>query len=41
MARMDSAFIDNYRFLARYNRWFNQRLYAAYQRAKAKQLAEP
>ncbi|MBX3657682.1 MAG: DinB family protein [Ramlibacter sp.] len=26
---MDSAFIDNYRFLARYNRWFNQRLYAA------------
>ena len=29
MARMDSAFIDNYRFLARYNRWFNQRLYAA------------
>jgi uncharacterized damage-inducible protein DinB len=26
---MDTAFIDNYRFLARYNRWFNQRLYAA------------
>lgn len=26
---MDSAFIDNYRLLARYNRWFNQRLYAA------------
>ena len=25
----NSAFIDNYRFLARYNRWFNQRLYAA------------
>ncbi|MDB5874011.1 MAG: hypothetical protein JWQ07_3453 [Ramlibacter sp.] len=25
----DSAFIDNYRFLAQYNRWFNQRLYAA------------
>ncbi|HSV33958.1 MAG TPA: DinB family protein [Ramlibacter sp.] len=24
-----SAFIDNYRFLARYNRWFNERLYAA------------
>lgn len=24
-----SAFVDNYRFLARYNRWFNQRLYAA------------
>ena len=29
MARMDSAFGDNYRFLARYSRWFNQRLYAA------------
>ena len=28
MACMDSQFIDNYRFLARYNRWFNQRLYA-------------
>lgn len=26
---MDNAFIENYRFLARYNRWFNQRLYAA------------
>ena len=27
---MDTAgFVDNYRFLARYNRWFNQRLYAA------------
>lgn len=26
---MNAAFIDNYRFLARYNRWFNQRLYAA------------
>lgn len=26
---MEAAFIDNYRFLARYNRWFNQRLYAA------------
>jgi len=24
-----AAFIENYRFLARYNRWFNQRLYAA------------
>jgi uncharacterized damage-inducible protein DinB len=24
-----SAFIDNYRFLAEYNRWFNGRLYAA------------
>ena len=24
-----SAFLDNYRFLARYNRWFNQRLYGA------------
>jgi len=24
-----SALLDNYRFLARYNRWFNQRLYAA------------
>jgi len=26
---MDNAFIDNYRFLARYNRWFNARLYDA------------
>ena len=26
---MDAAFIDNYRFLGRYNRWMNQRLYAA------------
>ena len=26
---MDAAFIDNYRFLARYNRWMNQRLYGA------------
>ena len=26
---MNSAFTENYRFLARYNRWFNQRLYAA------------
>lgn len=26
---MDSPFIENYQFLARYNRWFNQRLYAA------------
>lgn len=25
----NSALLDNYRFLARYNRWFNQRLYAA------------
>ena len=25
---MDTAFLENYRFLARYNRWFNQRLYA-------------
>jgi uncharacterized damage-inducible protein DinB len=25
----NSAFLDNYRFLARYNRWFNQRLYAS------------
>ncbi|MGE0332164.1 MAG: DinB family protein [Ramlibacter sp.] len=24
---MSSAFIDNYRFLARYNTWFNERLY--------------
>jgi uncharacterized damage-inducible protein DinB len=24
-----SAFADNYRFLAEYNRWFNERLYAA------------
>ena len=26
---MTNSFIDNYRFLARYNRWMNQRLYAA------------
>ncbi len=26
---MEAAFLDNYRFLARYNRWMNQRLYAA------------
>lgn len=26
---MDAAFLDNYRFLARYNRWMNQRLYQA------------
>jgi uncharacterized damage-inducible protein DinB len=26
---MDGAFLDNYRFLARYNRWFNRRLYDA------------
>ena len=26
---MTSEFLDNYRFLARYNRWMNQRLYAA------------
>jgi uncharacterized damage-inducible protein DinB len=26
---VDAAFLDNYRFLARYNRWMNQRLYAA------------
>lgn len=26
---MDAAFLDNYRFLAKYNRWMNQRLYAA------------
>ncbi len=26
---MTASFSDNYRFLARYNRWFNQRLYAA------------
>lgn len=26
---MDRAFVDNYRFLAGYNRWFNQRLYDA------------
>ena len=24
---MNNAFADNYRFLARYNRWFNRRLY--------------
>jgi uncharacterized damage-inducible protein DinB len=30
MRRMENcAFLENYRFLARYNRWFNQRLYAA------------
>ena len=28
MNGMDHAFADHYRFLARYNRWFNQRLYA-------------
>lgn len=26
---MQTAFLDNYRLLARYNRWMNQRLYAA------------
>lgn len=26
---MDTAFLDNYRFLAKYNRWINQRLYQA------------
>lgn len=26
---MDNAFVANFRFLARYNRWFNERLYAA------------
>ncbi|MFI5445183.1 DinB family protein [Polaromonas sp. UC242_47] len=26
---MDTAFLDNYRFLAKYNRWMNQRLYQA------------
>ncbi|MDI1238695.1 MAG: DinB family protein [Polaromonas sp.] len=26
---MSAAFSDNYRFLAKYNRWMNQRLYAA------------
>ena len=26
---MTDSFIDNYRFLARYNRWMNQRLHAA------------
>lgn len=26
---MDNSFIANYRWLARYNRWFNQRLYDA------------
>ena len=26
---MNTAFLDNYRFLARYNRWMNQRLYQA------------
>ena len=26
---MEQTFSDNYRFLARYNRWFNERLYDA------------
>ena len=26
---MDSAFLDNYRFMSRYNRWINARLYDA------------
>ena len=26
---VDSVFLENYRFLARYNRWMNQCLYAA------------
>jgi uncharacterized damage-inducible protein DinB len=26
---MNTAFLDNYRFLAKYNRWMNQRLYQA------------
>lgn len=26
---MTNSFLENYRFLARYNRWMNQRLYAA------------
>jgi uncharacterized damage-inducible protein DinB len=26
---MNAAFLDNYRFMARYNRWMNQRLYDA------------
>ena len=26
---MTTAFLDNYRFMARYNRWMNQKLYAA------------
>ena len=29
MGCMSSLFIDNYRFLARYNHWFNERLYDA------------
>jgi uncharacterized damage-inducible protein DinB len=29
MRFMSRDFIDNYRFLAQYNRWFNQRLYEA------------
>jgi uncharacterized damage-inducible protein DinB len=29
MRCMDAAFRENYRFLARYNAWFNERLYAA------------
>lgn len=29
IGRMSDTCLDNYRFLARYNRWMNQRLYAA------------
>jgi uncharacterized damage-inducible protein DinB len=29
IGRMSDPFTDNYRWLARYNRWMNQRLYAA------------
>ncbi len=32
MAMDEAGFIANYRFLARYNRWFNQRLYGACER---------
>jgi DinB family len=31
-APMDATWLDNYRLLARYNRWFNTRLYDACER---------
>ena len=32
MEQAAQAFVENYRFLARYNRWFNERLYDACER---------
>lgn len=32
MEEAAQAFLENYRFLARYNRWFNERLYDACER---------